>query len=85
MCLRTGEDNNLALMKKVTVEDVFGPDLHIHDPEAKWLSGELNGICQDWQTSVDLLRVLQIGDPKLSPRCECVNAVNALITFELFY
>uniref|UniRef100_H3DCP5 Dipeptidyl-peptidase 6b n=1 Tax=Tetraodon nigroviridis TaxID=99883 RepID=H3DCP5_TETNG len=32
------EDNSLALMKKVTVEDVFGPDLHIHDPEARWLS-----------------------------------------------
>lgn len=40
MCLLSGEDNNLALMKKVTVEDVFGPDLHIHEPDAKWLSGE---------------------------------------------
>ncbi|XP_060940676.1 dipeptidyl aminopeptidase-like protein 6 [Limanda limanda] len=32
------EDNSLALKKKVTIEDVFGPDLHIHDPDAKWLS-----------------------------------------------
>uniref|UniRef100_A0A7N8X0A4 Dipeptidyl-peptidase 6b n=1 Tax=Mastacembelus armatus TaxID=205130 RepID=A0A7N8X0A4_9TELE len=32
------EDDSLALKKKVTVDDVFGPDLHIHDPEAKWLS-----------------------------------------------
>ncbi|XP_058499708.1 dipeptidyl aminopeptidase-like protein 6 isoform X3 [Solea solea] len=32
------EDDSLALKKKVTIEDVFGPDLHIHDPEAKWLS-----------------------------------------------
>ena len=38
--LLTGEDDSLALKKKVTVEDVFGPDLHIHDPDAKWLSGE---------------------------------------------
>lgn len=37
----TGEDDSLALKKKVTVEDVFGPDLHIHDPESKWLSGRL--------------------------------------------
>uniref|UniRef100_A0A3P8WL41 Dipeptidyl-peptidase 6b n=1 Tax=Cynoglossus semilaevis TaxID=244447 RepID=A0A3P8WL41_CYNSE len=34
------EDDNLALKKKVTVDDVFGPDLYIHDPEAKWLGGE---------------------------------------------
>ncbi|XP_055084460.1 dipeptidyl aminopeptidase-like protein 6 isoform X2 [Periophthalmus magnuspinnatus] len=32
------EDDSLALKKKVTVEDVFGPDLRIHDPDAKWLS-----------------------------------------------
>ncbi len=38
--LSTGEDDSLALKKKVTIEDVFGPDLHIHDPDAKWLSGE---------------------------------------------
>lgn len=36
----TGEDDSLALKKKVAIEDVFGPDLHIHDPDAKWLSGE---------------------------------------------
>lgn len=24
----------------MTVDDVFGPDLYIHDPEAKWLGGE---------------------------------------------
>ncbi|TNN44901.1 Dipeptidyl aminopeptidase-like protein 6 [Liparis tanakae] len=34
------EDDSLALKKKVTIEDVFGPDLHIHDPDATWLSGE---------------------------------------------
>ncbi|XP_056149185.1 dipeptidyl aminopeptidase-like protein 6 [Lampris incognitus] len=32
------EDDSLALKRKVTVEDVFGPDLRIHDPDAKWLS-----------------------------------------------
>uniref|UniRef100_A0A667ZU88 Dipeptidyl-peptidase 6b n=1 Tax=Myripristis murdjan TaxID=586833 RepID=A0A667ZU88_9TELE len=32
------EDDSLALKKKVTVEDVLGSDLHIHDPDAKWLS-----------------------------------------------
>uniref|UniRef100_A0A7N6C207 Dipeptidyl-peptidase 6b n=1 Tax=Anabas testudineus TaxID=64144 RepID=A0A7N6C207_ANATE len=32
------EDDSLALKKKVTIEDVFGPDLRIHDPDAKWLS-----------------------------------------------
>ncbi|XP_056247926.1 dipeptidyl aminopeptidase-like protein 6 isoform X1 [Seriola aureovittata] len=32
------EDDSLALKKKVTIEDVFGPSLHIHDPHAKWLS-----------------------------------------------
>ncbi|XP_075953479.1 A-type potassium channel modulatory protein DPP6-like [Anarhichas minor] len=31
-------DDSLAQKKKVTIEDVFGPDLHIHDPDAKWLS-----------------------------------------------
>uniref|UniRef100_A0A7N6BRI5 Dipeptidyl-peptidase 6b n=1 Tax=Anabas testudineus TaxID=64144 RepID=A0A7N6BRI5_ANATE len=34
------EDDSLALKKKVTIEDVFGPDLRIHDPDAKWLSGK---------------------------------------------
>uniref|UniRef100_A0A672HJ73 Dipeptidyl-peptidase 6b n=1 Tax=Salarias fasciatus TaxID=181472 RepID=A0A672HJ73_SALFA len=32
------EDDSNALKKKVTIEDVFGLDLHIHDPDAKWLS-----------------------------------------------
>ncbi|XP_017278013.1 dipeptidyl aminopeptidase-like protein 6 isoform X2 [Kryptolebias marmoratus] len=36
--LTPSEDDSLALKKKVTVEDVFGPDLYIHDPESKWLS-----------------------------------------------
>ncbi|KAM4552622.1 A-type potassium channel modulatory protein DPP6-like isoform 2-T2 [Odontesthes bonariensis] len=36
--LTPSEDDSLALKKKVTIEDVFGPDLHIHDPDAKWLS-----------------------------------------------
>uniref|UniRef100_A0A3B4Z177 Dipeptidyl peptidase like 6 n=1 Tax=Stegastes partitus TaxID=144197 RepID=A0A3B4Z177_9TELE len=31
------EDDSLALKKKVTIEDVFGPDLRIHDPDAKWI------------------------------------------------
>ncbi|KAM7379359.1 hypothetical protein PAMP_004921 [Pampus punctatissimus] len=33
-----GEDDSLALKKKVIIKDVFGPDLHIHDPDAKWLN-----------------------------------------------
>uniref|UniRef100_A0A1A8RX00 Dipeptidyl-peptidase 6b n=2 Tax=Nothobranchius rachovii TaxID=451742 RepID=A0A1A8RX00_9TELE len=36
--LTPSEDDSLALKKKVTIEDVFGLDLHIHDPDAKWLS-----------------------------------------------
>uniref|UniRef100_A0A8C7SGA0 Dipeptidyl-peptidase 6b n=1 Tax=Oncorhynchus mykiss TaxID=8022 RepID=A0A8C7SGA0_ONCMY len=31
-------DDSLALKKKVTIEDVFGGDLHVHDPDATWLS-----------------------------------------------
>uniref|UniRef100_A0AAQ5XWR6 Dipeptidyl-peptidase 6b n=1 Tax=Amphiprion ocellaris TaxID=80972 RepID=A0AAQ5XWR6_AMPOC len=38
------EDDSLALKKKVTIEDVFGPDLHIHDPDAKWLSESDSGV-----------------------------------------
>uniref|UniRef100_A0A3Q2XEI1 Dipeptidyl-peptidase 6b n=1 Tax=Hippocampus comes TaxID=109280 RepID=A0A3Q2XEI1_HIPCM len=32
------EDESLALKKKVTLDDVFGPDLRIHEPDAVWLS-----------------------------------------------
>jgi hypothetical protein len=35
----TGEDDSMAGKKKVTVEDVFGSALHIHQPEGTWLSG----------------------------------------------
>ncbi|KAF7222513.1 transcript variant X3 [Nothobranchius furzeri] len=38
VCVTPSEDDSLALKKKVTIEDVFGLDLHIHDPDAKWLS-----------------------------------------------
>uniref|UniRef100_A0A674BC65 Dipeptidyl-peptidase 6b n=1 Tax=Salmo trutta TaxID=8032 RepID=A0A674BC65_SALTR len=31
-------DDSLALKKKVTIEDIFGGDLHVHDPDATWLS-----------------------------------------------
>nr|XP_046215784.1 dipeptidyl aminopeptidase-like protein 6 isoform X1 [Oncorhynchus gorbuscha] len=31
-------DDSLALKKKVTIEDVFGGDFHVHDPGATWLS-----------------------------------------------
>uniref|UniRef100_M4APP7 Dipeptidyl-peptidase 6b n=1 Tax=Xiphophorus maculatus TaxID=8083 RepID=M4APP7_XIPMA len=37
--LTPSEDDSLAHKKKVTVEDIFGADLRIHDPDAKWLSG----------------------------------------------
>ncbi|KAM4556952.1 A-type potassium channel modulatory protein DPP6-like isoform 2-T2 [Fundulus diaphanus] len=36
--LTPSEDDSLALKKKVTIEDIFGADLRIHDPDAKWLS-----------------------------------------------
>ncbi|KAJ3595358.1 hypothetical protein NHX12_004662, partial [Muraenolepis orangiensis] len=38
--LTPSEDDTVALKKKVTVDDVFGPDLHIHHPDGKWLSGD---------------------------------------------
>uniref|UniRef100_A0A3Q3FYQ6 Dipeptidyl-peptidase 6b n=1 Tax=Labrus bergylta TaxID=56723 RepID=A0A3Q3FYQ6_9LABR len=50
------EDDSLALKKKVTIEDVFGPDLRIHDPEAKWLSGESRAA--KYQVSPDMQHVL---------------------------
>uniref|UniRef100_A0A674E3N6 Dipeptidyl-peptidase 6b n=1 Tax=Salmo trutta TaxID=8032 RepID=A0A674E3N6_SALTR len=31
-------DDSLALKKKVTIEDIFGGDLHVHDPDATWLT-----------------------------------------------
>uniref|UniRef100_A0A4W5P5W3 Dipeptidyl-peptidase 6b n=1 Tax=Hucho hucho TaxID=62062 RepID=A0A4W5P5W3_9TELE len=34
-------DDSLALKKKVTIEDVFGGDLHVHDPDATWLSNNV--------------------------------------------
>lgn len=36
------EDNSLSQKKKITVEDLFSADFKIHDPEAKWISGELD-------------------------------------------
>uniref|UniRef100_A0A8C6LCG9 Dipeptidyl-peptidase 6b n=1 Tax=Nothobranchius furzeri TaxID=105023 RepID=A0A8C6LCG9_NOTFU len=58
--LTPSEDDSLALKKKVTIEDVFGLDLHIHDPDAKWLSG----IAAKYQVSPDMQHVLFAFDLK---------------------
>uniref|UniRef100_A0A671YZ24 Dipeptidyl-peptidase 6b n=1 Tax=Sparus aurata TaxID=8175 RepID=A0A671YZ24_SPAAU len=54
------EDDSLALKKKVTIDDVFGPDFQIHDPDAKWLSEQqvhppllLYWVCYDCQFVFD--------------------------------
>uniref|UniRef100_A0A3Q2QB57 Dipeptidyl-peptidase 6b n=1 Tax=Fundulus heteroclitus TaxID=8078 RepID=A0A3Q2QB57_FUNHE len=64
--LTPSEDDSLALKKKVTIEDIFGADLRIHDPDAKWLSGALTDRSKaaKYQVSPDMKHVLFAFDVK---------------------
>ncbi|XP_030629996.1 dipeptidyl-peptidase 6 [Chanos chanos] len=38
IALTPPDNDDLALMSKITILDIFSKDLQVHDPEAKWLS-----------------------------------------------